>query len=113
MDQSPGANSVGRMTEYSFSVDEVKIIDGSEEGISAWITVNFLLERLRPKPEGASDVPAQKHETALIMDLGGGSTQIVFETREGEDLWAHPEKAKHASSFRFGGMNYSLYQHSK
>ncbi|KAJ2409614.1 Guanosine-diphosphatase, partial [Coemansia sp. RSA 2531] len=47
----------------------VEIMDGKDEGIYAWITVNYLLGSLG-SPE---------HKTAATFDLGGGSTQIVFE----------------------------------
>ena len=40
--------------------------------VFAWTTVNFLLHNL-DKGHGAS--------TVGIMDLGGGSTQIVYEVR--------------------------------
>ena len=52
--------------------NSVEIMDGADEGIFAWITVNFLLGRL-----GRSE----KLPTVAIMDLGGGSTQIVFEPK--------------------------------
>lgn len=71
-------------TEYPFPIadgkDErgqkaskgVEIMDGKEEGVYAWITVNYLLNRI-----GNSE--GESRETAAVMDLGGGSTQIVFE----------------------------------
>ena len=45
------------------------------QGVFAWITVNFLLHNLDPDKPDAT--------TAGIMDLGGGSTQIVFEPSPG------------------------------
>ena len=41
-------------------------------GVFAWITVNFLLHNL---DKGSS------RTTSGIIDLGGGSTQIVYEVR--------------------------------
>jgi hypothetical protein len=45
------------------------------QGVFAWTTVNFLLHNLDPDKPDAT--------TAGIMDLGGGSTQIVFEPSPG------------------------------
>merc|ERR1711998_721800 len=46
----------------------VFIMDGLDEGVYAWVTVNYLLDRLGKPPS----------ETVGVMDLGGGSTQIAF-----------------------------------
>lgn len=48
--------------------DSVSIMDGSYEGILAWITVNFLTGQLH----------GHSHETVGTLDLGGASTQITF-----------------------------------
>ncbi len=61
--------------DYPFPVvsredNGVAIMDGSDEGVYAWITTNYLL----------GNIGAPEHdETAAVFDLGGGSTQIVFE----------------------------------
>ncbi|MEQ2169344.1 Ectonucleoside triphosphate diphosphohydrolase 6, partial [Goodea atripinnis] len=52
--------------------DSVSIMDGTDEGISAWITINFLTGGLH-----SSDSP-----TVGMLDLGGGSTQITFSPRD-------------------------------
>ena len=62
-------------TQYPFPVvsDEkegVVIMDGSDEGVYAWITTNYLLGKI-----GGPD----HSPTAAVFDLGGGSTQIIFE----------------------------------
>lgn len=44
----------------------VEIMDGTDEGIFSWFTVNFLLGRL------------SGHNTVAALDLGGGSTQVTF-----------------------------------
>ncbi|KAI9500120.1 Guanosine-diphosphatase [Coemansia spiralis] len=85
----------------------VEIMDGRDEGIYAWITVNYLL--------GTLGTPA--HKTAATFDLGGGSTQIVFEPRlEAWDSSAPggPQMApgEHRYQMGYGGENYTLYQHS-
>jgi guanosine-diphosphatase len=48
----------------------VTILDGKDEALFAWITVNYLLQRFT--------VPVKDRATAGIMDLGGGSTQVSF-----------------------------------
>ena len=75
----------------------VVIMDGSDEGVYAWITVNYLLGRI-----GGSD----KLDTAAILDLGGGSTQIVFEPT------IQLPDGEHRVDLNFSGHQYSLYQHS-
>lgn len=64
------------LMQYPFVVRDVHIMDGRDEGIYAWKSINYLMETLE--------------NTMPIMDLGGGSTQIVFEPdidlMEWEDL---------------------------
>ncbi|XP_063758416.1 ectonucleoside triphosphate diphosphohydrolase 5-like isoform X3 [Eleginops maclovinus] len=48
--------------------DSVSIMNGTNEGILAWISVNYLTGHLN----------AQSEKTVGILDLGGGSTQITF-----------------------------------
>uniref|UniRef100_A0A8D3DDZ8 nucleoside diphosphate phosphatase n=1 Tax=Scophthalmus maximus TaxID=52904 RepID=A0A8D3DDZ8_SCOMX len=48
--------------------NSVTIMNGTNEGILAWISVNFLTGYLN----------AQSKKTVGILDLGGGSTQITF-----------------------------------
>lgn len=74
-----------------------RIMDGKDEGPMAWLTVNFLHGSFR-----SLDVP-----TVAIIDLGGGSTQIVFEPKD----TAHIHR-----SFLFeqkiGDRYVKAYQHS-
>lgn len=92
--------------DYKFPVggdDAVEIMDGSKEGVYAWITANYLLKNIG---EGS-----KSKETLAVMDLGGASTQIVFEPQ-----FATPDEhmidGDHKYELSFGGKNYSLYQHS-
>lgn len=48
--------------------DSVEIMDGTDEGIYSWFTVNFLLGRINGNPAS----------TVAALDLGGGSTQVTF-----------------------------------
>lgn len=64
-------------TQYPFPLADapghnaVEIMDGAEEAVYAWITVNYLLGRIGGAHSSAP--------TAAVLDLGGASTQIVFE----------------------------------
>lgn len=98
--------------DYPFPVvsreeNGVAIMDGSDEGVYAWITTNYLLGKI-----GGPD----QSPTAAIFDLGGGSTQIVFEpTFKGAAHGGMPEKlaeGDHKYDLKFGGRNFELYQHS-
>ncbi|KAJ5578163.1 guanosine-diphosphatase [Penicillium hispanicum] len=85
----------------------VEIMDGSNEGVYAWITTNYLLGKIG----GPDETP-----TAAIFDLGGGSTQIVFQpTFENSKAGGMPERlaeGDHKYELKFGGREFDLYQHS-
>ncbi|KAG0159595.1 hypothetical protein PDIDSM_7117 [Penicillium digitatum] len=85
----------------------VQIMDGSDEGVYAWITTNYLLGKIG----GPDETP-----TAAIFDLGGGSTQIVFQpTFEQSKAGGMPEHlaaGDHKYDLKFGGRQFELYQHS-
>ncbi|KAI8805779.1 nucleoside phosphatase family-domain-containing protein [Cladochytrium replicatum] len=90
---------------YPFRVvdkDGVVVMDGKDEGVFAWITVNYLLGNLG-KSEG--------HPTAAVMDLGGASTQIVFEPAVdgGEYIMVEGD---HKYELTYGGRKHVLFQHS-
>ncbi|KAL8358186.1 hypothetical protein RB598_002792 [Gaeumannomyces tritici] len=97
--------------DYPFPVvageSGVTIMDGKDEAIYAWVTVNYLLGKI-----GGPD----RSETAAVLDLGGGSTQIVFEpTFKGAPHGGMPEKlaeGDHKYALDFGGRKFELYQHS-
>uniref|UniRef100_A0A8C0B4D6 nucleoside diphosphate phosphatase n=1 Tax=Buteo japonicus TaxID=224669 RepID=A0A8C0B4D6_9AVES len=74
----------------------VSIMNGTDEGISAWITINFLT--------GSLDDP-QKRSVGML-DLGGGSTQITFLPR------TETSPAGHTTSFQMFNNTYKLYSYS-
>ena len=85
----------------------VEVMDGKDEGVYAWITTNYLLGKI-----GGQD----KSPTAAVFDLGGSSTQIVFQPtfKEAKD-GGMPEKLQegdHKYQLSFGGREFTLYQHS-
>ncbi|EDO16326.1 hypothetical protein Kpol_1059p16 [Vanderwaltozyma polyspora DSM 70294] len=89
---------------YPFPIVEdegVSIMSGEQEGVYAWITTNYLLGNIG----AGSKIP-----TSAIFDLGGGSTQIVFEPSfEGNEKMVDGE---HKHELTFGEQKYTLYQFS-
>lgn len=99
-------------TKYPFPVVSeeekgVAVMDGSDEGVYSWITINYLLGHI-----GGPD----HSPTAAVLDLGGGSTQIVFEpTFDGVSHGGMPNKlaeGDHKYKLEFGGRKFELYQNS-
>lgn len=96
-------------TTYPFPItddDGVMIMDGKDEGVYAWITVNYLMNTIR------ADSPKDSTPYA-VLDLGGASTQIVFEpsfdkTKSDSSL----QEGDHKYELKFGGRTHVLYQHS-
>ena len=94
-------------TDWEFQVPgerSVEIMDGKDEGVYAWITANYLLGKIG---EGASS-----DDTLAVMDLGGASTQIVFEPSFPADSEQQLVEGEHKYSLNFGGKQFTLYQHS-
>ncbi|KAI9029778.1 nucleoside phosphatase family-domain-containing protein [Phycomyces nitens] len=94
--------------EYPFPIvggrKGVAIMDGRDEGVYAWITVNFLLGNLDN---------TKRQPTAAVFDLGGGSTQIVFEP----DYLPNGSlpaltAGDHKYLLTYNGRDHMLYQHS-
>uniref|UniRef100_F7H2F2 nucleoside diphosphate phosphatase n=1 Tax=Macaca mulatta TaxID=9544 RepID=F7H2F2_MACMU len=79
--------------------DCVSIMNGTDEGVSAWITVNFLTGSL--KTPGGSSVG--------MLDLGGGSTQIAFLPRVEGTLQASPPG--YLTALRMFNRTYKLYSY--
>jgi ectonucleoside triphosphate diphosphohydrolase 5/6 len=55
---------------FSTNDHSVEIMDGTDEGIFSWVTVNYLSGRLTSR------------NTVAALDLGGGSTQVTYELAE-------------------------------
>ncbi|KAL6938187.1 Guanosine-diphosphatase [Hanseniaspora osmophila] len=93
-------------TNYPFPIvddkDAISIMGGDDEGVYAWITTNYLLGNI-----GAPE----RLPTAAVFDLGGGSTQIVF-----EPTFANKNEkmidGEHKYELEFGSEKYTLYQFS-
>ncbi|XP_058419343.1 ectonucleoside triphosphate diphosphohydrolase 6 isoform X4 [Diceros bicornis minor] len=80
--------------------DCVSIMNGTDEGVAAWITINFLTGSL--KTPGRSSVG--------MLDLGGGSTQITFLPRVEGTLQTAPPG--HRTSLQMFNRTYKLYSYS-
>ncbi|XP_053434453.1 LOW QUALITY PROTEIN: ectonucleoside triphosphate diphosphohydrolase 6 [Nycticebus coucang] len=80
--------------------DCVSIMNGTDEGVSAWITINFLTGSLRG-PGGSS---------VGMLDLGGGSTQITFLPQLEATLQASPPG--HLTALQMFNRTYKLYSYS-
>ncbi|KAI9728360.1 MAG: Guanosine-diphosphatase [Chrysothrix sp. TS-e1954] len=84
----------------------VEVMEGTDEGVYAWITTNYLLGKIGSP---------SKTPTAAVFDLGGGSTQIVFEPTFPLAPGGVPETladGEHKYNLTFGGRDFTLYQHS-
>lgn len=94
-------------TNYPFVVGNersVEIMDGKDEGVYAWITANYLQKKIGEGVEAA--------DTLAVMDLGGASTQIVFEPIFPADSEQSLAEGEHKYLLNFGGKEFTLYQHS-
>lgn len=80
--------------------DCVSIMNGTYEGILAWITINFLTGHLYSANENSVG----------ILDLGGASTQITFLPQTESTIRAAPEE--YINSFEMFNTSYKLYSHS-
>jgi guanosine-diphosphatase len=95
-------------TVYPFplaSRDPVVIMDGRDEGVFAWVTANYLMDTIR----------ADSPKTAVpyaVLDLGGASTQIVFEPAFDSPDTVPLHEGEHKYELKFGGKVHVLYQHS-
>ena len=83
-------------TGFLFRCAWATLLDGREEGLFGWVTVNYLLDALY-----ATTPP---REPVGIIDLGGGSVQIVFPTAESSKA-----PAGYSQHLDFGGRKHGLY----
>lgn len=78
-----------------FRCEWATLLDGRDEGLYGWVTVNYLLETLYP--------PATSEPTGII-DLGGGSVQIVFSSGDHANA-----PAGYMQQLDFGGRKHDIY----
>jgi guanosine-diphosphatase len=74
--------------------------------VYAWITANYLLGTI-----GVGQHEEKGKGTYAVLDLGGASTQIIFEPAFTKPR-KHLEDGEHKYELTFGGKTHVLYQHS-
>ncbi|KAK3921838.1 Ectonucleoside triphosphate diphosphohydrolase 8, partial [Frankliniella fusca] len=79
------------------SVNSVRIITGQEEAVAGWISANYLLKTIYPKPT----------KQVGMLDMGGASTQITFLHYDNQ---AAP--SVYDTSLRLYGARHELYARS-
>lgn len=84
-------------SEFSVDIDAVEIMEGTDEGIFSWFTVNFLLGRL------------SKTNQAAALDLGGGSTQVTFSPTDPEQV---PVYDKYMHEVATSNKKINVFTHS-
>ncbi|XP_076236069.1 nucleoside diphosphate phosphatase ENTPD5 isoform X2 [Calliopsis andreniformis] len=84
---------------FQVSKNSIAIMEGSDEGIFSWFTVNFLLERFNTYSPGS---------TVAALDLGGGSTQVTFSPTPAQEK----KLDGHIYSVNIFNHNMSIYTHS-
>ncbi|XP_056151453.1 ectonucleoside triphosphate diphosphohydrolase 5 [Lampris incognitus] len=80
--------------------NSVTIMNGTNEGVLAWVTVNFLTGHLYSNTK----------KTVGILDLGGGSTQITFLPKSRKTVYSAPPS--YIARFNMFNNTYKLYTHS-
>ncbi|KAI1790205.1 nucleoside phosphatase family-domain-containing protein [Ganoderma leucocontextum] len=94
---------------YPFSLhgeSAVEIMEGRDEGVYAWLTANYLLKTLSKDTKGTAQPYA-------VLDLGGASTQIVFQpTIDMAKPDSSLEEGEHKYELKYDGATRVLYQHS-
>ncbi|XP_011708265.1 PREDICTED: ectonucleoside triphosphate diphosphohydrolase 5 isoform X4 [Wasmannia auropunctata] len=84
---------------FQVTRNSISIMEGTDEGIFSWFTVNFLLDRFNT---------LSSQSTVAALDLGGGSTQVTFQPDSGQAK----KLEKHVYSINVFNHNMSLYTHS-
>ncbi|KAG7238562.1 hypothetical protein INR49_030835 [Caranx melampygus] len=80
--------------------NSVSLMNGTNEGVLAWVTVNFLTGHLY----------SNTRRTVGILDLGGGSTQITFLPKSKKTIQTAP--SSYIARFNLFNQTYQLYTHS-
>ncbi len=88
-----------RKSGFRTRCEWVTVLDGRDEGLYGWVTVNYLLDRLYGD---AADSPA----AVGTIDLGGGSVQIAFPASK-EALSQGP--GDYGSLLEFGRRKHDVY----
>lgn len=69
--------------DFLFSQSQAEVISGKQEGVYAWIGINFVLGRFDHEDESDADTSVDsasgRRRTVGILDMGGASLQIAYE----------------------------------
>ncbi|NWR42030.1 ENTP4 diphosphohydrolase, partial [Regulus satrapa] len=96
--------------DFLFSDSHAEVISGKQEGVYAWIGINFVLGRFEHTDDEDEavvevQVPGSEHHdpifrkrTVGILDMGGVSTQIAYEVPPSVSL-ASPHQEEVAKNF--------------
>lgn len=84
---------------FQVAKNSISIMEGMDEGIFSWFTVNFLLDRF---------TSLSSQTTVAALDLGGGSTQVTYQP----DAAQAKRLEKHVYSINVFNHNMSVYTRS-
>ncbi|XP_055018376.1 ectonucleoside triphosphate diphosphohydrolase 6 isoform X4 [Boleophthalmus pectinirostris] len=98
---------VFRESSFLSSDQSVSVLDGADEGVSAWLTVNFLLGAV-----GGAPAPASASASVGTLDLGGGSTQVTFSPSSKFVESLSSSDAQNLQNLNLFNSSYKLYTHS-
>ncbi|KRX45562.1 Nucleoside-diphosphatase uda-1 [Trichinella murrelli] len=81
--------TVLRDSPFLTGEDPATVLDGTDEGIFGWFTLNYLLDRLESSMQESNAQRSTISEklSAAAFDLGGGSTQVTFILRGSEEQY--------------------------
>ncbi|KRZ73189.1 Nucleoside-diphosphatase uda-1 [Trichinella papuae] len=81
--------TVLRDSPFLTGEDPATVLDGTDEGIFGWFTLNYLLDRLESlmQESNAQRLTIGEKLSAAAFDLGGGSTQVTFILRGSEEQY--------------------------
>lgn len=96
-----GVTKLLKDSPFKVGANGVEIMAGSDEGVFAWMTVNFLLGAL-----GGSGI----QNTKPTIDLGGGSMQLTFHPKSASTVEAAP--AGYVIKKTLFGEEFDIYSHS-
>lgn len=92
--------------DFLFSASQAEVISGKQEGVYAWIGINFVLGRFDHEEEeevmvtvalGSQAESLVRKRTVGILDMGGASLQIAYEVPSVE-AFSSPQQEEAAKS---------------